>query len=206
MTRTVKKPDERRDEIIKAARELFHTKDYEKATMKDLMDQLNIAKGTIYHYFSSKQELLQAVIHDMIDNEFERLTSLMQSDRVKNLPALEKFQVLLTESNTEKENEQILESLHHPENAQMHTRQLGQYILKLAPLWAEVFTQGNSEGVFHVKKPLETAEFILAGAQFLTDMGFYPWSESQINRRMQALPAFLEAMLGAPEGSFSFLG
>jgi len=206
MTRTVKKPDERRDEIIMAARHLFQTKDYEKATMQDIMKQLNIAKGTIYHYFSSKQDLLQAVINDMVDKEFVRLTSLMKSSSVRDLPALEKFQVLLTESNTEKENEQILESLHHPENAEMHTKQLGSYIVKLAPLWAEVFNQGNREGVFHVKNPLESAEFILAGAQFLTDMGFYPWSESQISRRMQALPAFLETQLGAPAGSFSFLG
>ena len=67
MTRTVKKPDERRREIIAASRELFLEKDYEKATMQDVMDKLKIAKGTTYHYFKSKAELLEAVVQNMVD-------------------------------------------------------------------------------------------------------------------------------------------
>ena len=59
MARIVKKPEERRQEIIEAARELFQAKDYEKTTMRDVMDKLGIAKGTIYHYFRSKEDLLE---------------------------------------------------------------------------------------------------------------------------------------------------
>ena len=62
MARVVKNAEDRRDEIIKAARELFETKDYDKSTMQDIMGKLNIAKGTIYHYFKSKQALLEAVV------------------------------------------------------------------------------------------------------------------------------------------------
>ena len=72
MKRTVKKASERRGEIINAARELFQTKEYEKVTMQELMDKLNIAKGTIYHYFSSKEELLEAVVEDLVDEELKK--------------------------------------------------------------------------------------------------------------------------------------
>lgn len=205
MARIVKKPDERREEIIKAARELFHTRDYDKTTMQDIMEKLNIAKGTIYHYFPSKQDLLEAVVVDMVDEEFRKKNELVKSERVKNLPALDKLKILIVESGVEPENERILDTLHHPENREMHTKQLGRYIIKLAPLWAEIFAQGNSEGVFRVEYPLEAAEFILAGAQFLTDLGFYTWSTAQIDRRLRALPALLESQLGAPAGSFDFL-
>jgi len=205
MTRIVKKPDERREEIIKAARELFHTKDYDKTTMQDIMDALNIAKGTIYHYFSSKQELLEAVVEAMVDEEYRKKEALMKSGRVKGLPAMEKLRVLITESGTGPENERILDTLHHPENYEMHTKQLGRYITKLAPLWAAVFDEGREQGVFRVEHPLECAEFILAGAQFMVDVGFYPWSESQINRRLRALPRLLESQLGVPAGTFNFI-
>jgi AcrR family transcriptional regulator len=205
MARIVKKPDERREEIIMAAREFFQTKGYEKTTMQDLIEKLCIAKGTIYHYFSSKKELLEAVVENMVDEELRKKSELMKSDRVKNLPAIEKLRILIAESAAEPENERILNVLHHPENREMHTKQLALYIIKLAPLWAAVFAEGNVEGVFTVTCPLETAEFILAGVQFLTDLGFYTWSASQLERRMKALPKLLESQLGAPAGSFAFL-
>ena len=46
---------------------------------------------------------------------------------------------------------------------------------------------------------------MLAGFQFLTDLGFYAWTEDQISRRMNAFSFLIEDMLGAPEGSFDFL-
>ena len=57
MVRTVKKPEERRQEIILAAAELFRSKGYEKTTMQNVMDAVGIAKGTIYHYFKSSFDL-----------------------------------------------------------------------------------------------------------------------------------------------------
>ena len=205
MARIVKNAEDRREEIIKAARELFETKDYDKSTMQDIMVKLNIAKGTIYHYFQSKQALLEAVVENIVDEELEEKRKLLSSSRVKDLKAIEKIKVLVTENKTDEENEQILKNLHHPENAEMHTKQLGRYITKLAPIWAELFSQGCREGVFKIDYPLETAEFILAGVQFLTDTGFYPWSESQIARRMKAFTFLIETQLGAPAGSFAFL-
>ncbi len=64
MARIVKKAEERREEIIAAAREIFQLKGYESTTMHAVMKKLNIAKGTIYHYFASKEALLEAVVED----------------------------------------------------------------------------------------------------------------------------------------------
>ncbi|HOP62490.1 MAG TPA: TetR/AcrR family transcriptional regulator [Spirochaetota bacterium] len=205
MARIVKNADERRGEIISAARELFQTKDYDKTTMQDIMNKLGIAKGTIYHYFSSKEDLLEAVIEDIVDEELRRKQELMNSDRVKKLPALEKLKVIITEDTIAEENDRILDSLHHHENTEMHTKQLGRYIVKLAPIWASIFIQGCEEGVFKTDYPLESAEFILAGVQFLTDKGFYPWTEGQLERRVRAFTSLIEAQLGAAEGSLSFI-
>jgi len=205
MARIVKKADERKEEIIKAARALFQSKDYDKTTMQELIERLNIAKGTLYHYFSSKQELLEAVVVNIVDEELKRKEELLNSSDVKNLKAMEKLTILITSDDIADENDQILENLHHAENAEMHSKQLGQYINKLAPMYASVFAQGCEEGVFNIVNPLECAEFLLAGLQFLTDLGFYPWNEAQLDRRMKAFPSIIEAQLGAPAGSFDFL-
>lgn len=205
MTRIVKKPDERRKEIIQAARELFQEKDYDKMTMQDLMKKLNIAKGTIYHYFSSKEDLLESVVEDLIDAELKRKKQLLKSTLGRNINALEKFRMLVTTDTMAKDNEQILESLHHPGNTLMHSRLLGLYIIKLAPIFAVVIEEGCDQGVFKTEHPRECAEFLFSGFQFLTDLGFYPWSQRQLARRAKAFPSLIEIQLGAPKGSFSFL-
>ena len=97
MARIVKNPDDRRLEIIRAARELFQAKEYSKTTMQDIMVKLNIAKGTIYHYFSSKEELLEAVVEDLVDQELKRKEELLNSERVINLTALEKLKVIISD-------------------------------------------------------------------------------------------------------------
>ncbi len=203
--RIVKKADERRQEIIEAARELFQSSDYESTTMQTLMRKLKIAKGTIYHYFRSKEELLEAVVEDLIDADLRKKKALLASPALQRLDALGKLRALTTANTMAEDNERVLEALHRPGNTVVHTRQLGRYLTLLAPLYAAVIQEGCEQGIFRTEHPLECAEFMLAGFQFITDVGFYPWSEAQLTRRVQAFPALLEALLAAPKGSFSFL-
>lgn len=202
MIRIVKKPGERRADIVEAARYLFQTQEYEKITMQDVMDKLGIAKGTIYHYFSSKEALLEAVVENIVDSTIE----LMQ-DRINETKgdALKKFQALIETGNIATTYPSVLEGLHRPGNEAMHSRILAVTILKQAPLYATLIQQGCDEGIFQTDDPLECAEFILAGTQFLTDQGIYPWTISDLKRRAYALPKLIEQQLKAPTGSFHFL-
>jgi AcrR family transcriptional regulator len=202
MVRIVKKPDVRRAEIIKSARNLFQTRDYDKTTMQEVMDDLGIAKGTIYHYFKSKEEMLEAVIEDIVDEAVDKMQTIIDNTSGN---ALEKIEKLIAAGRLVDENDGILEALHHPGNSGMHARLLAATLLKQAPLYATLIQQGCSEGLFLTDTPLETAEFILTAVQFLTDRGIYPWTDEDLMRRAHALPALLETQLKAKSGSFQFL-
>lgn len=192
----------RRAEIIKAARDLFQTQGYEKATMQGLMDRLDIAKGTIYHYFSSKEALLEAVIEEMVSANIEQMEAVLAE---KKGSALEKIEALVTMGNLAAENADILEQLHKPGNEAMHLRLLAATLTQQAPLYAKLIEEGCKEGIFQTEFPLECAEVILSAIQFLTDVGLYPWTEEEIMRRMRAFPKLIEQLLKAPVDSFQFL-
>jgi len=202
MARTVKKPEERRTDIVKAARFLFQSRDYDQTTMQDVMEYLGIAKGTIYYYFKSKEELLEAVINDIVD---ERLAQMQAVLAASSGNALERLRALVTAGNMAGENEELLEQLHRPANYAMHARLLATALQKQAPLYAALFEQGCAEGLFQTDTPLETAEFILSAVQFLTDEGIYPWTQETLLRRARAIPALIETQLKAKPGSFQFL-
>ena len=200
MTRIVKKPNERKLEIIRTARDLFLTQDYDKTTMQDFMNHLGIAKGTIYHYFKSKEELLEAVVEDIVNQHLEMMQTVMHEAKGD---ALQKIQTLIQEGRINAPF--ILEQLHDRGNESLHTRLLVAALMKQAPLYAEVIRQGCTEGIFQTQNPLECAEFILTAVQFLTDLGIHPWSKEDLKRRNQAFPFLIEQLLKAPAGSFQFL-
>ena len=202
MSRVTKKPTDRREEIIKAARKLFLTKDYDKTTMQDVMSALGIAKGTIYHYFDSKEKLLEAVVLDIVNSRVADIEKKMQQAKGS---VLENLRKLVELSQVAKEYPQLVDHLHRPANAGMHTRLLAETLLKFTPIYEKLIRQGCDENIFHTEHPLECAEFILAAVQFLTDTGIYPWTKEDMIRRAKALPHLIEQQLKAPQGTFKFL-
>jgi AcrR family transcriptional regulator len=202
MVRTVKDPETRKAEIITAARRLFATRAYENTTMQDVIEELGIAKGTIYYYFKSKEELLDAVIDQMGDEAVARMQYALDNATGN---ALEVFQQLIAAGNIADENPEIMEQLHNPRNAGMHAAMMAVAVKRSAPLYAQVVEQGCREDLFHAANPLETSEFILTSIQFLMDTGIYQWSQEDLMRRAMALPGFIETLLGAKAGSFQFL-
>lgn len=198
----MKKTTDRKSDIVKAARNLFQTKDYEKTTMQDIMDSVGIAKGTIYHHFKSKEAILEAVIETIVDESIDKMKTIL-SESSGN--ALEKFKLLIHAGNSTNDNKKILDHIHKSGNDSMHTRLLAVAIKKQAVLYGEVIQQGCKEGVFNTTTPLESAEFILSACQFLTDIGIYPWEQTDIHRRIQAFPRIIEQQLQSPVGSFQFL-
>src|SRR5690625_3673468 len=65
--RVTKKANERRDEILDVAENLFITKGYAHTTVEAIIQEIGIAKGTFYYYFSSKEDVMNAVVIRIVD-------------------------------------------------------------------------------------------------------------------------------------------
>lgn len=202
MARIVKKAEERRREIISASRDLFLEKGYENTSLQDIMTKLQIAKGTTYHYFKSKEELLEAVIGDMVNEYIAGLEKALNGVQGN---ALNKIQILFSAGKVDQNQPKTIENLHRRDNIEMHVRLLALTLTRLAPLYARVISQGCEEGLFKTEHPLECAEMMLAGIQFITDIGCYPWSQEELERRTRAIPVLIENQLQAPKDAFNFL-
>ena len=76
--RVVKKPEVRKAEILDAAETLFYTKGYLHTTIIDILESVNIAKGTFYYYFPSKEDVMDAIVMRYIEREVERATAIAE--------------------------------------------------------------------------------------------------------------------------------
>ncbi len=201
-SRTVKKPEVRRQEIVAAATELFMSQGYEKTSTNDVMKALDIAKGTIYHYFESKEKILDAVVDHLADGYVQRRQEELDACAGN---ALDKIRILFPGDDGEKREEDSVEHLHSLDNVRLHARLIAVLVERLAPVFGGLIRQGCAEGLFTAEHPDEIAELLLAGVQFLTDRGMYPWDDAVVARRTGALPSIIESMLEAEPGSFGWL-
>jgi AcrR family transcriptional regulator len=65
--------EEKRDEIVRVAAELFQKHGYDRCSMAALSERLGGSKATLYGYFPSKEDLLRAVIQCEVASEFDRV-------------------------------------------------------------------------------------------------------------------------------------
>lgn len=68
-----KRVGNKRERIIAAAARLFGDKGYHDTTTAEIAEAAGVAAGTIYIYFSSKEELLVAVFEEFLGRHMERL-------------------------------------------------------------------------------------------------------------------------------------
>lgn len=203
MVRIVKAPEERRAEIVETADRLFRQHGYAKCSVEMIIREIGIAKGTFYYYFKSKPDILEAIVDKTLSQIVEMATGIADKP---SLNAMQKMKVLLGNSHIgDDDSLDVAQMLHLPENRELHELTNIQTVLKLSPILARIVEQGIGEGVFDVEKPLETIQFLFAGAQFLTDGDMFAFSEAELRTRRLVMQSVIEKALGAEPGSFDFM-
>ena len=63
--------EQRRESLIEAAAAVFSRKGFANARVSDIAEEAGVGKGTVYEYFTSKEELFLAVFRHL-DREFQQ--------------------------------------------------------------------------------------------------------------------------------------
>jgi AcrR family transcriptional regulator len=214
--RQIKDPIIRRDELLNTAERLIYQKGYELMTVQDILTELSIAKGTFYHYFASKETLLEAIITRMLDDAETLLQPIVTTP---NLPALEKLQRFFTTLTRWKAAEHkalllaVLRVWYANENAL--TRHLSNTATteRLAPLLSSIVKEGIAQGSFTMPYSDEMGELIIALIHTLQHtlakrlLSFDPVQDAfdPIVAVVESYNQALERILGAPLHSLELI-
>ncbi|MHA0035273.1 TetR/AcrR family transcriptional regulator [Deinococcus sp. PESE-13] len=71
----------RRDDILRAAERLWLSTPYADLSMNQVAREAKLAKGTLYLYFDTKEELFLALLHEYLQGWFQRLGELLGAQR-----------------------------------------------------------------------------------------------------------------------------
>ena len=169
MARIVKEEEyaEKRKAILDVAQRLIYSKGYEQMTIQDMLDDLQISKGAFYHYFDSKQAVLEAVVERMGEEGLQLLVPIVHDPA---LPALDKFQRYIAVANQWKVGRKafflaLLRVWLTDDNAIVRQKLRATGIGKLAPLLTTIIRQGIQEGVITATYPDQMGEVLAALTQ-----------------------------------------
>lgn len=200
--RTVKAPEERRNEILDAANALFSQKGFDDTSVNDILERIGIAKGTFYYYYKSKEELVDALVDRYAAHMFAKASAVAKDE---TLGVHEKiFQTVLALNMREASSEELLRQIHRPQNALMHEKSHRAVIEGAVPILSAVVRDGVEQGLFDTPYPEECVEMIITYAQMAFDEEIMP-DASRMAIRIAAFVTNIERLLGAERGSFAYV-
>ena len=164
--RKKREKENRRKEILRAARKVFSNKGFNAATMEEIALQAELSPGTLYLYFKNKEELhtyLSIEILKYLADEIQKVLS--QDLSVEN--KIERFQDVFIDVYDYDSN--ILINLFHLQSGET-LQNLSEEVLKQIKKYSalahgaiiDVVKQGINEGIFIDEHPVALADVLWA--------------------------------------------
>jgi AcrR family transcriptional regulator len=201
----------RRDEFLDVTQRLLETKGYAQMSVQDVLSELGASKGAFYHYFDSKQGLLDAVVTRLADATAAALAPIARDSGTSALDRLQTFFAALAQWKTQRWDllRALLQVWYSDDNAVLRQKLRPGVADRIAPLLAEILRAGAEDGTFTVGYPGQTgrvvvslvqdlndrlAEILLAADPGKADLGL-------VEESVAAYTDALERILGVPNGS-----
>lgn len=148
--------EQRRRSILDAAKKIFLKKGYEAFVMQDVIDAVDLSRGGVYSYFSSKEDLFLSLLEDMNNTYSKETKEIAKSPSIwKSL--VDDFEEYKTADDTEDkfgavQIEYFLINRLLPEKA---TYMKERYEFAIEQL-LYLFNEGVKKGEFNPVFPLDT--------------------------------------------------
>lgn len=158
MPRITKAPEERRQEIVETALELFTKKGYENTTIQDIAEHMKVSQGLCYRYFKSKQEIFVAA------SDYYALQSAASMSKPfrDNAGAVEKLNSVIGGLFAFALKNSEFEAAYNKE-VSINAERIQKLALHIADTVIPIVEQGNDEGVFHCEDIPNTIKLLSFG-------------------------------------------
>lgn len=213
--RKIKEYNERRDEILAAAEQLFMTRGYDNTSVESIIEVVEISKGTFYYYFKSKEELLDALAYNRAEKAFTVIDNIVFNN---DLNAPQRMQLYFQSSRSWKlENRKMLLPLikmfYSPSNLLLREKMIQRNEEIARPTLTRIVRQGVDEGCFNTEYPEDIIGMLLlvfnsmadSYAKLLMNVAMDDGAIDGMYHLFNVHQDIFERILGAEKGSLPFV-
>lgn len=138
----------RRDELLALAAAMFAERGLRATTVRDIADSAGILSGSLYHHFSSKEEMVDEVLRGFLDWLFARYQQIIDTEA----NPLERLKGLFMASFEAIETRHAEVVIYQDEAKRLSSHERFSYVdernRQQRKMWVDVLTQGIEEGYF----------------------------------------------------------
>ena len=203
MARPPQDPRIRINEILDAAEPLFYEKGYHETSISDIVKRMGVAQGTVYYYFKSKEEILEALMNRHMASIFTEAEYVAYSDKVSPPQA---FNILM---------QTIFRTVYYKggllfgflyEDSTMHLvdKLCRQGDKVIAPLMQRIIEKGIKQDYFHIESPQAVSKVISAMLQCLIEVIYEKSPEETIDYQFKLVEDLAGIALGISTGVMKF--
>ena len=162
--RTINK-HERRAQLVAVAIEAFARQGVAATSVADIVRDAGVAQGTFYLYFTSKDDVILAVVAGVAETMLTSLQGRLDTAEMPAKDRLRAFGRLLGDLARDGELSDVTDFIHRAENRTLHDRFAEHLLPRLLPLMEQLVADGVTDGSFRVADPRAAAWFVLGGLQ-----------------------------------------
>ena len=141
-------PATRREELLELAASMFAERGLRATTVRDIADAAGILSGSLYHHFSSKEEMVDEVLRGFLDWLFDRYQQIIDTER----NPLERLKGLFMASFDAIEHHHAEVVIYQDEAKRLSGQPRFGYVDELnkrqRKMWVDVLTEGVEQGYF----------------------------------------------------------
>lgn len=141
-------PATRREELLEMAATMFAERGLRATTVRDIADAAGILSGSLYHHFSSKEEMVDEVLRGFLDWLFDRYQRIIDTEP----NPLERFKGLFMASFDAIEGHHAEVVIYQDEakrlSGQLRFGYLEELNKRQRKMWVDVLTEGIAQGYF----------------------------------------------------------
>lgn len=207
--------EETRDRIVDAAQRLFFSRGYESTSIAEIIKAVDIAKGTFYHHFGSKVELLDEIVVRFTREVLAAVEPIVDDPE---LTAVEKLRAFFVRGFAWKIADAkrfygLLRAIYADDNILFRLKVTERTISIVSPFLATMVRQGVQEGAFDTPIPDRAGELALRlstalsqkSAALFLELLKNPSAADRIDALSRDIEYAMERLIGAPSGTITIL-
>lgn len=196
--RVIKDAEERRNEILDVAERLFCTKGFDRTSTNDILNEIGIARGTLYYHFKSKEDILDGMIERVTNQIVSKAAVIALDDSVS---VLERLTRTILSLNVDNElGDMIMEQVHKPQNALLHQKLEERLLGRVNILITKIVEDGIKQGIMHTDYPAEAVDMIMTYS-YITFDSTKQYIEEEEQRKIEGFVYHTERVLGMEAGA-----
>ena len=193
------------DLILDSMQKLMLKKDTRSISVSEIAREAGIGKGSIYYYFKSKEEIVDAVIERSYSDAIRQAQELVQAP---GLDALTKMEIIFRtcrDSSVELPRQEAGSYMELQQSALLHQQYIYIMIRNLRPILADIIRQGNQEGTITCSSPDEVAEIVLIILTIKFDTYLSNSDLTQTQKTLDVFTYMLETSFQIEKGRLDYI-